>query len=271
MSEEEPVRLAENGGSCFVSIHIDRLADDFLAFASLAPRAKTELTLQGELMKRLRPFGVTHVAAGVMADSRRNFKLGRAFGEMNLAWMRAYVDRRLYRHDPVIDHALRFERAAYWDKTFKPAALSRNAARVVSTAADLGAKDGFMTPLPLFNGDILIVSFQGERLDRDPNVEAMMRGLALYYGIEGQRLVARVLPAQAAGYAPTPRQLQVLHLAALGRRNREIGEELKISLNTVEFHLKCARRRMKVTNTKEAVALLHSTPSNFFPGAYRNR
>ena len=128
------------------------IGDDFLAFARLAPRAKTELTLQGELMKRLRPFGVTHVAAGVMADSRRNFKLGRAFGEMNFAWMRAYVDRRLYQHDPVIDHALRFERAAYWDKTFKLATLSRNAARVVSTAANLGAKDGFMTPLPLFNG-----------------------------------------------------------------------------------------------------------------------
>ena len=254
-----------------MSIQTDRLADDFLAFARLAPKAKTELALQGELMKRLRPFGVTHVAAGVMADSRRNIKPGRAFGEMNLAWMRAYVDRQLYRHDPVMDYALRFERAAYWDRTFKPAALDRQAARVVSTAANLGAKDGFMTPLPLFNGDILIVSFQGERLDRDPNVEAMMRGLALYYGIEGQRLVGRTLPGRLAGYAPTPRQLQVLHLAALGKRNREIGEELQISLNTVEFHLKCARERMKVANTKEAVALLRATPGNFFASTYGNR
>ena len=49
------------------------------------------------------------------------------------------------------------------------------------------------------------------------------------------RLVARV--ARGGGATLTPREIEILRLVAKGRRNKEIGRELRISEATVKTHL----------------------------------
>ncbi len=242
----------------------DRLAEGLLSFALLAPKAVSHGALLEALMERIRPYGVTHVIAGVLSDADRNFKLGARFGQLNMAWLETYLGRQLYRADPVVDFALRAERAVYWDQAFAPERLGKGARVVLGVARDFGMGDGFMAPVPLFNGDIVIVSFQGPRLERHPDVEATFRGLAGYFGAEGQRLIVRSRLHTGAFAGLTSRQIQVLHLAALGRRNQDIAEELGIRERTVEFHLARARERMGAHNTKEAVALINATPANLF-------
>ncbi len=51
----------------------------------------------------------------------------------------------------------------------------------------------------------------------------------------------------------TPRELEVLDLAARGMRNKEIGEELKISVRTVEGHFKGIYDKLGLSSRIEAV------------------
>lgn len=240
------------------------LAEDLLSFAQLAPRAVSEHVLLEELMLRIRKHGVTHVVAGVMSDAKRNFKLGPRYGIPNSDWLETYLAEQLYRHDPSVTFALRGVRGVYWDQAFSRDKLSKGGQKVVSVAESFGLGDGFMTPVPLLNGDVVIVAFQGERLDHDPDVEAVLRGLAGYYGAEGHRLAVKSQLKSAEFAALTLRQIQILHLVALGRKNAEIADELEIAEATVNFHLAAARSRLGAKNTKEALALIHATPRDFF-------
>lgn len=243
-----------------------RLAESLLSFSQLTIRATSERQLLPELMSQLEPFGVTHVSAGVTTDRNRVFKIGNRnhFGKQNVAWATTYFGKRLFRDDPILGHSLRAERSNYWDRAIDMSRLGRPGQRVLSMAASCGLSDGFIVPAPLFNGDVMIVAFQGDRLDRDPDVEALMRGLGMYYGMEGQRLITAANLRAGSLSSLSMRQIQTLHLAALGRRQAEIADQMGISVNTVEYHLKMARSRLGARNTAEAVALLHSTPPNLF-------
>ncbi len=54
----------------------------------------------------------------------------------------------------------------------------------------------------------------------------------------------------------TPRQFEVARLAALGRRNHEIGLALECSVNTVRAHLRAVYERLSVTNRVELLKAL---------------
>ena len=245
-----------------MGVERDRLAEDFLSFALLAPRAISHTQLLDELNKRIGGWGVTHVAACVMMDHERRFKVGPLFGKINMAWADAYFKERLYLDDPVIDFSLRAKKAEYWDEAFDPKRIGKPARRVLSMAGDVGARDGFLVPVPLYNGDIMVVSYQGERLERHPDVAGVLRGLAIYFGVEGQRLLvkSKLQSGQFAGL--NARQMQVLHLAALGHRNKDIAEALDISVKTVEYHLANIHEQLGAANTKEAIAIVHAAPEN---------
>lgn len=53
----------------------------------------------------------------------------------------------------------------------------------------------------------------------------------------------------------TPRQLQVLHKVCEGKKNRVIAEELSITQNTVQFHLKAIYKLLKI-NTRTSLVRL---------------
>jgi DNA-binding NarL/FixJ family response regulator len=52
---------------------------------------------------------------------------------------------------------------------------------------------------------------------------------------------------------PTPRELEVLHLVAEGRRNREIADQLSTTVRTVEFHLGNLFRKLSARSRTEVV------------------
>jgi DNA-binding CsgD family transcriptional regulator len=56
-------------------------------------------------------------------------------------------------------------------------------------------------------------------------------------------------------HALNPRELEVLERLALGRRNRQIAEELHISLHTVKFHVANILSKLEVSSRGEAAAV----------------
>jgi DNA-binding CsgD family transcriptional regulator len=78
----------------------------------------------------------------------------------------------------------------------------------------------------------------------------------------------RVAPGRAAGEL-TPTEGKIAGLVADGRRNREIGEELFLSLATVEAHLTRIYRKLDIRSRSELAGLVHSgavTVSSDEPG-----
>lgn len=59
----------------------------------------------------------------------------------------------------------------------------------------------------------------------------------------------------------TCRESQVLRLVAEGKRNREIGERLGISIRTVKIHLANIYAKFGVNRRTQAAAMLLSQPS----------
>lgn len=249
-----------------MALEVDRLADDLFALARIVGPNKgySDSQLIDEFMARLRPWGVEYAACSVMADGDRNFKPGPRFGIWHVAGSQSYFDNKMYEHDPVIEFALTAERGEYWDRSFANKKLGMDEQRVLDHAAAFGVRDGLLVPMPLFNGDIVVTSFQGDKIERDPDVEAFLRGVAIYFGNEAHRrqMAARVKSGEVASL--TKRQTHVLHLSALGYRNDDIADELGLSLATVKFHLASARKRIGARNTKEAIAMLHAFPPNLF-------
>ena len=70
------------------------------------------------------------------------------------------------------------------------------------------------------------------------------------------------------GFSLTARQKEILKLIALGYTNREIGEQLDISVRTVEVHRFNLMRRLRVGNVAQLLRqglLLKLINKNSFP------
>jgi DNA-binding NarL/FixJ family response regulator len=84
---------------------------------------------------------------------------------------------------------------------------------------------------------------------------ATTRAHRLAQACEGARTPA--LAAIAAPLPLTPRESEIVTLAASGLSNREIAQRLVISVRTVENHLYHARTKLGATDRAELAALLH--------------
>jgi len=93
-----------------------------------------------------------------------------------------------------------------------------------------------------------------EILDRVPEPGDLRDRSARLRGL----LDAPVRPASDFGQKLSDRELDVLRLAAAGLDQRQIGEQLYISYNTVKSHLKTAYRKLGVSSRAEAVQRLHA-------------
>lgn len=60
----------------------------------------------------------------------------------------------------------------------------------------------------------------------------------------------------------TPRQRQVVELYSAGKMQKEIANELGITIHTVWFLLSTARKKLGVRNTRQLVALYSATVVN---------
>ena len=70
------------------------------------------------------------------------------------------------------------------------------------------------------------------------------------------------------GFSLTTRQKEILRLVSLGHTNREIGEQLNISVRTVEVHRFNLMRRLRVRNVAQLLRqglLLKLIPKSSFP------
>jgi len=88
-------------------------------------------------------------------------------------------------------------------------------------------------------------------------IRVVHSGGSLLQPVVAARLLRQVSGAGAMADLPealTERELEVLHLLAKGRQNKEIANELVISERTVKFHVSAILGKLGVGNRTEAVS-----------------
>jgi DNA-binding NarL/FixJ family response regulator len=80
------------------------------------------------------------------------------------------------------------------------------------------------------------------------------------------RIVKGKITKQRSAPALTPRQQQILTLITEGYTSREIGKQLKISVQTVEVHRFNLMRRLEVRNVAQLIR--QALVFNYLPKSY---
>lgn len=83
------------------------------------------------------------------------------------------------------------------------------------------------------------------------------------------RIVKGKVGNQRSGPALTPRQQQILRLITDGYTSREIGKQLKISVQTVEVHRFNLMRRLEVRNVAQLIR--QAMVLKYLPKSYPER
>lgn len=77
--------------------------------------------------------------------------------------------------------------------------------------------------------------------------------------MEGQRCVPPEVASKLAERLPvsdlTPRELEVLKLVALGKKNKEIAAELKVTQSAIKYHINIILSKMGASDRTEAATL----------------
>jgi two-component system, NarL family, nitrate/nitrite response regulator NarL len=100
----------------------------------------------------------------------------------------------------------------------------------------------------------------GRGVSRDVLVRLAGRGRVMTLHADGEPVVAVIHPAQGRGSCfenLSVRERQVAALLARGRRNREIAEELVISLATVKDHVHSILTKTGLTSRSAVAAAWH--------------
>jgi DNA-binding CsgD family transcriptional regulator len=194
-----------------------------------------------------------------------------AFDPTVLAWRDR--DRRLLEHGEPNGNRLPIDAALYLELT--DGEISRMSGRSDPTvwhrAAESLAEHGYVhrSAYARFRlAEALIVTTQ-DRLRavnplRDAHQTALRLGAQPLLGLI-ERLAGRARIGLAAGtvdvndapFGLTGRELQVLTLVAAGRTNRQIADELFISIKTASVHVSNILAKLNATSRGEAAALAH--------------
>jgi DNA-binding CsgD family transcriptional regulator/pimeloyl-ACP methyl ester carboxylesterase len=170
----------------------------------------------------------------------------------------------------VAREALEPDALQYWEDVLDGSDLLGAAARVAAPALYVNVADDEVIPLAagqalvdrLAHATLITVPGQSPMdVWRDrPGVQRIARFLAEHLGVETDVVRAQRRERKSRVVHPTglsEREAEVLRLLAAGKSNKQIADELFISLNTVSHHLRNIFAKTGTVNRTEAASFAH--------------
>jgi DNA-binding CsgD family transcriptional regulator len=168
-------------------------------------------------------------------------------------WCDRYFERRYYEIDPVVRRTPTFSGPFLWDQLIERCQLQVREQRVMEESREAGLKHGISVPLFGPVGRISVVSFASRFDDVVPaHRMSHLNALAWQFHVAFAD-IARPAGQSDAKVDLAAREKDCLRWTAEGKSSWEIGMILKISENTVNFHLKSAMRKFGTTSRTVAV------------------
>lgn len=174
-------------------------------------------------------------------------------------WTGHYADSHYERLDPVIRRALGDPEPFEWSARAGLGRLSKRQQQLFDEAAEFGIRCGLTIPIHDGRWPVAAVTFAADEyrlpfrrcIDKHTRVLQLMA--MVFHGHARSRFTGELM---VGGVALSPRELECLQWAALGKSAWDIGCILGISRRTVVFHLENAKAKLGVRSTCQAVAHL---------------
>jgi DNA-binding CsgD family transcriptional regulator len=204
------------------------------------------------MLSLTRPLGADYVLAGIVYSDRMNEPQTLA-AEWPTEWYQRYHKDRLVEIDPVAAAIPRFTLPFSWQDLEK----SKESRRFFSVAAEHGLNQGVMVPI-FGPGLIGGVSCSGRKIDDNPKSLALLHLGAIY--LHARLSMDQPLPGFTLERPfLSPRQIEVIRLAAKGHSYWEMGQIMGIGERTVRFHMTEMMRkfdtRTRVQTVLKAVSI----------------
>ncbi|MER9338804.1 LuxR family transcriptional regulator [Mesorhizobium sp. M0293] len=161
-------------------------------------------------------------------------------------WQERCVQMGYNKIDPIVKTIRKRAGAFRWSEVYEDKSTTEAERRIFDEAATFGLRSGISVPLHRPNGSFAIVSF-AQVLDREIHNTTItyLELVALHFHL-------RVAELTNSGVTDTPalspREKECISWVARGKSSWEIGRILKISDNTVNFHIKNVLRKLNVSN-----------------------
>jgi LuxR family quorum sensing-dependent transcriptional regulator len=124
----------------------------------------------------------------------------------------------------------------------------------MNEAGDFGLRFGFTVPIHNADGDIVSVTFGGDRFELTDNDRRALHLIAIYANNKVQDLLGP-RPANLTVPKLSPREAEVLRWCATGMSSQDIADKLKIAYTTVDTHITRACMKLDVGTRTQAVAV----------------
>lgn len=173
----------------------------------------------------------------------------------NPEWYNIYLDRKYQFIDPVIIRALNCVEDFFWENR-EILSGGHNLTRIFSESAEHDIRHGRTFPLHDCQNNLVvlsIISHQAPGIDMNDSRERFMCFLIQLHQ-KTLNLYSHV--SQQSHVILTPRELQVLKLAAAGKTYANVAVILSITVRTVKFHMCNVMKKLGVSNARHAIKLV---------------
>lgn len=198
-------------------------------------------------------FGFKTVALGHLANPAMKAGDGSdwfTIGNWPAEWRREWISNRLIFRDPIARLALRTRKSFTWSAAYEQA--SRFERSVLDLSSEFGFRDGIAIPMYTEDGPPGCVTLGADAVDLSPREKAAIELVSIHAYTRLEKLFGPF------PYRPvkdlSPRELDVLHYAAAGKTNWEIGAILSISEFSVRGHLGSVQKKLNCVNRAHAIA-----------------
>ncbi|MCT4656607.1 MAG: autoinducer binding domain-containing protein [Cohaesibacter sp.] len=169
-------------------------------------------------------------------------------------WTERYLDQNFIEDDPVVERVRHTSLPFEWNEVSRmPVPLSNQANAVMDEAASIGMPDGFCVPVYSPDGFQASLSFGGEGVDLGADDRHVLHLIGIYAHNQVRDLLKAGQPRRPAK-VPTPREIECLKWASMGKTSWDISQILMISQHTADWYLASAAKKLGAVNRTQAVA-----------------
>lgn len=200
----------------------------------------------GDAIQRVKSdVGADFLATGIVEPGHHEF----ALCDYPAEWKHVYIRENMWTIDPVVRfHQQGSGAADYWFRALRAFPIP-SYLPLMTLSLDLRMRFGLAGAVhDRHSGRVAIFSVCATQRNFHPQHKLLLDIVLphLYLALHGNRPCSRPL---------TAREIEVLRWIAAGKTNWEISHILKVSENTIKFHVKNIHHKLKTTNKHHAVAV----------------
>ncbi len=170
------------------------------------------------------------------------------------AWRKFYMETLVIERDPLVD-ALHVRRAPFsWSELREDPTLALEGRRMFQIAASAGWTEGLVVPISRSPTRVGLVSLAARRPAFSPDEKAQL-SLASTFFHHHIRTLTQIEDFPQPPVGLTAREFTCLTMVAEGRSDRDIAEQLAISVTTAHEHVERAKRKLHAKTRASAVAI----------------